>query len=504
MPIQPAIQPSTPREANTRPDQPPFAGTLEDASRSFSPPGEDDPRRETGAGGYADPAPPVGTEPSDRTTEVGRSTTVKVDSDDETARGEDVDPGPVGTEPDASGALKNSDAVAAGTAGAARSIDSRPVVVEVREAASASGEDGRMPPRGTAGPGRESDAGPMTADGLATAAGAGSNAESIDASTVLNQGMAAATAAASSSAPVRSASDQRSATVVDARGSTRSAIPTGDGVGAKAIPEGMRGLDPAAMATAAPRSRSDATASQAARQRGDSAVARAAEMNTALRNARGDGDASNGSRAGNLQGSMFATAAGSISAATGISNPASPEAQSLPTGPASVAPMEANAESGRTVVGVARGLQALSSQRGGTLVMRLDPGNLGQVRMEMSLDAGRVQVVISAAGDAARGLLRENLGVLRHALEDRGFAVERLTVESTARTTADSSGPRGDSRGDGQDARGGQGSSDRQDASDERSRGRRDDATDRRSERSRSESDRFQEVLAGSGETSNE
>jgi flagellar hook-length control protein FliK len=165
--------------------------------------------------------------------------------------------------------------------------------------------------------------------------------------------------------------------------------------------------------------------------------------------------------------------------------------------------MEAGAESGRTVGGVARGLQALSSQRGGTLVMRLDPGNLGQIRMEMSLDAGRVQVVIAAAGDAARGLLRENLGVLRNALEDRGFAVERLTVESAARTTADSSGTRGESRGDGQDARGGQESSDRQDASDERSRGRRDDATHRRSERGGSESDRFQEVLAGSGETSN-
>ena len=510
MPIQPAIQPPTPREADTRPDQPPFAGTLEDAARSLSPKREDGIRRETGARDSADPAPSPNTEVSDQTPDVEVSASSKGDPAHEPIRDEDlaagaseVEPGSV-SDPDPDEASDHSGTVVNDANPSPRPTDSALLAApDVRTGVDAgsmeidggrnvpdSGEDGPMRSRGTVGP----EVGRMTTPGAGTAAELESSGSPPDASAAARQGMVAATGA------VRPTSDQRSAAATDADGSTRSATSTIDGTGSKAIPEGLRRLDPAAMTTVDSRSRESATGDSNSRQRGATAVARAAEMNTALRNARGDAGASSG------QGSAIFTAAGSISAAIGTSGSASAgrEAQSLPTGPASVAPIDAGADSGRTVGGVARGLQALTAQRGGTLVMRLDPGNLGQVRMEMSLDAGRVQVVIAAAGDAARGLLRENLGVLRHALEDRGFAVERLTVESTARTTADSSGPRGDSRGDGQDARGGQGSSDRQDASDERSRGRRDDATNRRSERGRSDSDRFQEVLAGSGATSNE
>ena len=493
MPIQPAIQPPTPREADTRPDQPPFAGTLEDASRSFSPKREDGIRRETGAIDSADPAPSLNTEVSDQALDVEVSTSSKGDPAHEPIRDEELASAASEVEPGSdsddasehSGAVVNdanpsprpTDSVLLAAPDVRIGVDTGSMEIDGGRNAPTSGEDGPMRSRGTVGP----EVGRMTTSGAGTAADFESSGSRPDASATARQGMVAATGT------VRPTSDQRSATS------------TIDGTGSKAIPEGLRRLDPAAMATVDPRSRESATGDSNSGQRGATAVARAAEMNTALRNARGDAGASNG------QGSAIFTAAGSISAALGASGPASagPEAQSLPTGPASVAPMDAGADSGRTVGGVARGLQALTAQRGGTLVMRLDPGNLGQVRMEMSLDAGRVQVVIAAAGDAARGLLRENLGVLRHALEDRGFAVERLTVESTTRTTADSSGPRGDSRGDGQDARGGQGSSDRQDASDERSRGRRDDATNRRSERGRSDSDRFQEVLAGSGATSN-
>ena len=465
-------------------------------------------RRETGARDSADPAPSLNTEVSDQTPDVEVSTSSKGDPAHEPIRDEDLASGTSEVEPgsasdpdeasdhsatvvnDANPSPRPTDPVLLAAPDVRTGVDTGSMEIDGGRNAATSGEDGPMRSRGTVGP----EVGRMTTPGAGTAAEPESSGSPPDASTAARQGMVAATGT------VRPTNDQRSAAATDAGDSTRSATSTIDGTGSKAIPEGLRRLDPAAMATVDPRSRESATGDTNSRQRGATAVARAAEMNTALRNARRDAGASNG------QGSAILNAAGSMSAAMNASGPASarPEAQSLPTGPASVAPIEAGADSGRTVGGVARGLQALTAQRGGTLVMRLDPGNLGQVRMEMSLDAGRVQVVIAAAGDAARGLLRENLGVLRHALEDRGFAVERLTVESTARTTADSSGPRGDSRGDGQDARGGQGSSDRQDASDERSRGRRDDATNRRSERGRSDSDRFQEVLAGSGATSNE
>ena len=522
MPIQPAIQPPTPPEADSRPDTPPFAGTLEDASRSLETARVDGDRRETGASESADPARPSNIEAADRNTEDERSTSSSGESTDRTLGDEDSDPSPVELE---SGSIPNPgdqsdpvDVVASGPATLAGRIDSTSVLTAGGGGAGAPGEGGSPHPGGTDGQDRGMEAGRITTPGMGVAANVGSNTGLPDPSTASGQGMAAATnpagpinqttatAAASASGAVRSTTDQRAVTRTDSTGAAAATAPIGDGTGSKAIPEGMRVLDPAATAAIDPRSRGGANGKPETRPPAGTAVARAAEMNTELRNARADGDASNGARSTNAPGSTAVAAFGSISATAGVAGPSptGPDAQSLPTGPASVAPVEANAESGRTLGGVARGLQALTSQRGGTLVMRLDPGNLGQVRMEMSLDAGRVQVVLAAAGDAARGLLRENLGVLRHALEDRGFAVERLTVESTARTTADSSGPRGDSRGDGQDARNGQGSSDRQDASDERSRGRRDDATHRRSERNRSESDRFQEVLAGSGGTSNE
>jgi len=481
-------------------------------------------RRETGASESADPAPPATVGPAEPSTRP----TDDADADGDAVRNDDRDPVNVDAPSSASGdAADESDQAHAGVNTPAASMgsgDPGPFVEKGTpagavttfegigdrgDAAVASG-DGPTRLRGTGAPGV--DAGRGTSPQAAIPTHLDSNADPSTSTATSGQGLVTATAAASATNGVRTTSDRRLTAGIASGGSTPAATstttstPTSMVDGAKAIPDGMRGVDPAVVNDLGPRSKGSATEEKPTRPRGASAVVRAAEMNTELRNARAEGDASQGSRPGQSQGSTGFAAAGSMSVAAASSGPASPgpEAQSLPNGPASVAPMEAGAESGRTVAGVARGLQALSSQRGGTLVMRLDPGNLGQVRMEMSLDAGRVQVVIAAAGDAARGLLRENLGVLRHALEDRGFAVERLTVESTARTTADSSGPRGDSRGDGQDARGGQGSSDRQDASDERSRGRRDDATHRRSERGRSDSDRFDEVLAGSGGTSSE
>lgn len=473
-------------------------------------------RRETGATESADPAPtssPTATEPG---VDAESSTVPSDDRIDAPVRDERREPGAADSNPDRAADTdqesgrsdelvhgqvtpgRPSEPTMIADTGVPGGVSTLPANVGHRGDSTTSGLNGGESSFGTAG--QAPDTAPATPRNGVLPIGVDSNAGPAGAVIAATT----ATANASATGVARSVNDSRSAAGREAVESKGSASPMADAGGSKLIPEGMRGLDRATMIEVDPRSRGSATEDRPTRQRGGTAVARAAELNTELRNARSDGDAGNGPRPAGPSGSAVATAAGSISTGIAIPGPASsgPDAQSLPTGPASVAPMEAGGESGRTVGGVARGLQALSSQRGGTLVMRLDPGNLGQVRMEMSLEAGRVQVVIAAAGDAARGLLRENLGVLRHALEDRGFAVERLTVESTARTTTDSSGPRGDSRGDGQDARGGQGSSDRQDASDERSRGRRDDAAHRRTERGRSDSDRFQEVLAGSGETS--
>ena len=509
MTIQPAIQPQTPREGDSRPDQPPFAGELEDASRALAPVGRATTQRESGAGEPADPAPtgideaaggPAGTEPTRRSTDdapapEGQGSSEATDAGpapDATSGDRTDDANPGTPEPRARGAVV--DPASTPRSEQATGLDA---IVEV----DAERIEERRPVEGrTATSGR----GVEAVSATAVPADATTRVEASP-----HAGPGTATAASAAGA-LRSSADQRSPARVEAAGTNPStATPVANPGGGRTLPEGMRPIESTAAAMTG-RPRVEAKPGTSDRHRGDAAANRAAQVNAELRNARDTAVATSGSRPGGEAGANLATAAGTTT--TGMTGTpvataataATPEAQSLPTGPASVAPMESGIDSGRTVAGVARGLQALTSQRGGTLVMRLDPGNLGQVRMEMSLDAGRVQVVIAAAGDAARGLLRENLGALRNALEDRGFAVERLTVESSARTTTDTSGSRGESRGDGQDARGGQGSSDRQDASDERSRGRRDEAGQRRSERNRADSDRFHEVLADSGVASGE
>jgi flagellar hook-length control protein FliK len=159
-----------------------------------------------------------------------------------------------------------------------------------------------------------------------------------------------------------------------------------------------------------------------------------------------------------------------------------PGAQTLPGAAAGPAPEGEGRGTRRTMPGVARGLETLALQRGGTLTMRLDPPSLGQLKLEMRMDGTRVTVLLTSASESARSLLRGNLGSLRLALEDRGMAVDRLAVESAARTGEIGSNHRSEHRGDEQ-ARGGQEAADRQDAGEGRSRGRRDDASDRQADR---------------------
>ena len=148
-------------------------------------------------------------------------------------------------------------------------------------------------------------------------------------------------------------------------------------------------------------------------------------------------------------------------------------AQQLPNPVGATAQLPDDAEATQSVRGVARGLGALAQQRGGTLLMRLDPPSLGTIRMEVSMEEGRVTVQIQAVSESARALLRGSLDVLRSAMEERGLAVERLVVDSGSRTTAEGSG-RGEGREDSENGSQGEDRNDgKQDASQRRNGGRR-------------------------------
>lgn len=107
---------------------------------------------------------------------------------------------------------------------------------------------------------------------------------------------------------------------------------------------------------------------------------------------------------------------------------------------------------------VVRGLSAMVNQRGGTMTMRLDPPDLGELRIQMTVVRGVVSAQFEAANQQAQSLLNKNLGVLRAALEGHGLTVERLQVQvpqgqSSQSAPEDASGDQGRGRGS-DDARG--------------------------------------------------
>ncbi len=78
---------------------------------------------------------------------------------------------------------------------------------------------------------------------------------------------------------------------------------------------------------------------------------------------------------------------------------------------------------------IVRGFTAMVNQRGGSLTMRLDPPELGSLRVQMTLHQGNVTAQLFASTAQAHGLLEKNLAMLRTALESHGLSVERLSVQ---------------------------------------------------------------------------
>ena len=84
---------------------------------------------------------------------------------------------------------------------------------------------------------------------------------------------------------------------------------------------------------------------------------------------------------------------------------------------------------------ILRGLTATLNQRGGVLTMRLDPPDLGQLRIQMSIVKGIVTANFQVQTPQAQALLERSLATLRSALQGQGLTVERLTVQTTPQQT---------------------------------------------------------------------
>lgn len=103
---------------------------------------------------------------------------------------------------------------------------------------------------------------------------------------------------------------------------------------------------------------------------------------------------------------------------------------------------------------VSRGLAQLLRNQGGTLSLKLAPESLGAVQIDLKLSSGRVEAVIQANDEVARGLLESQVSRLRGALEARGVTVDRLEVRLLAEPSASDDTSGGAAESPSQDAKG--------------------------------------------------
>lgn len=78
---------------------------------------------------------------------------------------------------------------------------------------------------------------------------------------------------------------------------------------------------------------------------------------------------------------------------------------------------------------VMRSLTTMMNQRGGVMNIRLDPPELGELRIQMVLGRGSVSATFEATNEQTQAMLNKNLSALRTALESQGLTVERLHVQ---------------------------------------------------------------------------
>ena len=73
-------------------------------------------------------------------------------------------------------------------------------------------------------------------------------------------------------------------------------------------------------------------------------------------------------------------------------------------------------------------IKSLNPKEGETVVLQLPPGELGPLRMEISVEQQNVRADIVTPDAAAKDWLEVNQAVLRQALASQGFGVERFSV----------------------------------------------------------------------------
>jgi len=84
---------------------------------------------------------------------------------------------------------------------------------------------------------------------------------------------------------------------------------------------------------------------------------------------------------------------------------------------------------------VQRGLFAALRQQGGSVTMRLAPDALGSLTVRLAVRGARVEATFEPSSARAQELLERSVQTLRSALESKGLAVDRITVQAAPVST---------------------------------------------------------------------
>ncbi|MAO22179.1 MAG: hypothetical protein CMJ35_12850 [Phycisphaerae bacterium] len=93
---------------------------------------------------------------------------------------------------------------------------------------------------------------------------------------------------------------------------------------------------------------------------------------------------------------------------------------------------------------VQRGLAQLMRSSKGDMTIRLTPGHLGDLRIQMKQDGDRISLRLTAGNEQARDLLSSGSKELMHTLESKGITVERVQIDVQGSGSNDASGEASD------------------------------------------------------------
>ena len=147
------------------------------------------------------------------------------------------------------------------------------------------------------------------------------------------------------------------------------------------------------------------------------------------------------SSAAHADGSAPAASAASATGSRSAPGPAAPEGPrsadrfaTLLRGTGQTTPDAAESKNDANAARLLRWVRTQDGKGGGTATMRLDPPELGKIRVQMEVHEGGVRLAIDTQTPLAHRLLSDDVETLRKSLEASGLQLERVEVRPPATT----------------------------------------------------------------------